>query len=148
MRRRRSITFGVLAIVGLLTTPVASAAPGQSSRDTGEGRAFNQCTGEFFDNTFTVHQVETESGPFHFNTHIEGIGETTGTRYVGNNVDNEFVHANPDGTSTVDQVLNVRVVSQGKSPDSWLTVHIHVVVAADGSVISGTEDVSFGCRGS
>jgi len=148
MRRRLSIIFGALAIVGLLTTPVASAAPGQSSWDSDVGQVFNQCTGEVFDNSFTAHQVETESGPFHFNVHVVGIGETSGSRYVGENVDNEFLHARPDGTFTVDQVLNVRVVSKGNLPNSWLTVRIHLVVDAEGNVISGTSDVAFGCRGS
>jgi hypothetical protein len=147
MRRRLFIVFGALAIIGLLTTPVASAAPGQSSWDSGTGRAFDQCTGEFFDNTFNVHVIETESGPFHFNTHVEGIGETSGSRYVGENVDNEFLHAGPNGTSMVDQVLNVRVVSLGNLPNSWLTVRIHLVVDSDGTVISGTEEVAFGCHG-
>ena len=147
MRRRMSIIFGTLAVVGLLATPVASAAPGQSFWESGTGVVLDECTGENFDNTFNAHFVETDSGPFHFNTHVEGIGETSGSRYVGNNVDNEFFHALPDDTFGIDQVLNVRVVSQGNLPNSWLTVRIHLVVDSDGTVISGTEEVAFGCRG-
>ena len=148
MRRRLSIILGTLAVVGLLAPGVASAAPGQSSWDSGTGRAFDQCTGEYFDNDFNAHFVETDSGRFHFNAHVEGIGETSGSRYVGENVDNEFFHALPDGTFMIDQVLNVRVVSQGNLPNSWLTVRIHLVVDSDGNVISGTSDFSFGCHGS
>ncbi len=131
-----------------LAPGVASAAPGQSSWDSGTGRAFDQCTGEFFDNVFNTHFVETDSGRFHFNAHVEGIGETSGSRYVGENVDSEFFHALPDGTFMIDQVLNVRVVSKGNLPNSWLTVRIHLVVDSDGIVISGTSDFSFGCHGS
>ena len=148
MRRRLSIMLGTLAVVGLLTTPVASAAPGQSSWEDGTGVVLNQCTGESFDNVFNVHFVETESGPSHFNTHIEGIGQTSGSRYVGNNVDNEFFHALPDGTFMIDQVLSIRVVSQGNLPNSRLMVHVHLVVDSDGNVISGTSDFSFVCHGS
>src|SRR4051812_26800562 len=147
MRRRLSIILGPLAVVGLLTTPVASAAPGQSSWEDFEATAHNACTGEDFVNSGRVHFVETVAGPFHFNNHYEGIGVTSGTRYVANTQDNEFAHANPDGTFTIDQVLNVRVVSLGNLPDSWLTVQVHLVVDSDGNVISGSSDVSFGCHG-
>ena len=147
MRRRLSIILGTLAVVGLLATPVASAAPGQSSWDIGGGRALDQCTGEYFDNSVNAHFVETDSGPSHFNNHLEGIGETSGSRYVSDTVDNGFLHALPDGTFMVDQVLNLRIVSLGNLPNSWLTIRIHLVVDSDGNVISGTSDFSFGCRG-
>jgi len=147
MRRRLSIIVGTLAVAALLAPGVASAAPGQSSWESGTGRVFDECTGEYFDNVFRTHVVETDSGPFHFNVHVEGIGETSGSRYVGENVDNEFFHALPDGTFMVDQVLKVRVVSQGNLPNSWLRIRIHLVVDSDGNVISGTSDFSFGCHG-
>ena len=147
MRPRLSIIIGTLAVVGLLAPGVASAAAGQSSWDSGTGVALDQCTGEYFDNVFNAHFVETDSGPIHFNVHVEGIGETSGSHYVGNNVDNEFFHALPDGTFRIDQVLNVRVVSQGNLPNSWVTIRINLVVDSDGNVISGTSDISFGCHG-
>ena len=147
MRRRLCIILGALALIGLLATPVASAASGQSSWDSGTGVVLDQCTGEFFDNTFNAHRVETNSGPFHFNVHVQGIGETSGSRYVGENVDNEFFHALPDGTFMIDQVLNARVASHGSSPNSWVTIRIHLIVDSDGNVISGTSDISFGCHG-
>jgi len=147
MRRRLSIIIGTLAAVGLLVPGVASAAPGQSSWDSGTGVALNLCTGEYFDNVFNAHFVETDSGPLHFNVHVEGIGQTSGSRYVGNNVDNEFVHALPDGTFRIDQVLIVRVESQGNLPNSWVTIRIHLVIGSDGNVISGMSDISFGCHG-
>ena len=147
MRRRLSIIIGTLAVVGLLAPGVASAAAGQSSWDSGTGVALDQCTGEYFDNVFNAHFVETDSGPFHFNTHVEGIGETSGSRYVGENTDLEIFHALPDGNFMIDQVLNVRVVSLGNLPNSWVTIHVHLVVDSDGNVISGSSDFSFGCHG-
>jgi hypothetical protein len=147
MRRRLSIILGTLAVVALLAPGVASAAPGQSFWISGTGRVLDQCTGEYFDNVFNTHVVETESGPSHFNTHVEGIGETSGSRYVGDNVGNEFFHALPDGTFMTDETLNLRIVSLGNLPNSWLTVRIHLVVDSDGNVISGTSDISFGCHG-
>ncbi len=148
MRRRLSSMLGTLAVVGLLTTPVASAAPGQSSWEIVGGTAPNPCTGENFVNSGMVHFVETDTGPVHFNNHLEGIGESSGTRYVIDTVDNQFFHALPDGTFMVDDVLNLRIVSKGNLPNSWLTVRIHLVVDSDGNMISGTSDFSFGCHGS
>ena len=147
MRRRMSIILGTIAVVGLLATPVASAAPGQSFWESGTGRVLDECTGEYFDNTFNTHFVETDSGPSHFNTHVEGIGETSGSRYVGDNVGNGFLHALPDGTFMIDQVLVVRTVSVGNLPNSWITIRVHLVVDSDGNVISGTSDISFRCLG-
>jgi hypothetical protein len=147
MRALWALFLGVLMSL-VLVTGVASAAPGQSFRDSGTGKVTDQCTGEVFDDTFNIHVVATASGPFHFNVHIEGIGEKSGSRYVGNNVDNEFAHANPDGTFTVDQVLSVHVVSQGNLPNSLFTIHTHLVVDSDNNVISGRTDSSFACQGS
>lgn len=148
MRGRLFSFLSALAVVGLLATPVASAAPGQSSWESGTGIAFDQCTGESFDNVSNAHFVETVSGPSHFNVHVAGIGETSGSRYVNDNVDNESFHALPDGTFMFDQVQIVRVETQGNLPNSWVTVRVHLVFDSDGNVISGTSDVSFGCHGS
>jgi hypothetical protein len=147
MRRSLFSALGVLVVVGLLAAPVVSAAPGQSFWMTVGGTAPNPCTGEDFVNSGRLHVVETESGPFHFNNHLEGIGVSSGTHYVINTQNNEYAHVAADGSTTIDQVLNLRVVSKGNLPNSWLTVRIHLVIAADGTV-SGTSDFSFGCHGS
>ena len=115
--------------------PSRPQPPARARGTAAPGRAFDQCTGEYFDNIFNAHFVETDSGHFHFNDHLEGIGESSGSRYVGNNVDNEFFHAPADGTFMIDQVLNLRVVSKGNLPNSWLTIRIHLVVASDGNVL-------------
>jgi hypothetical protein len=148
MRRRLFSFLGALAVVGLLATPVASAAPGQSSWELVGGTIFDNCTGENWNDSGSIHFIETATGPFHFNLHIEGIGLSSGSRYVNETVDNEFFHALPDGTFMIDQVQIVRVESQGNLPNSWVTIHVHLVVDSDGNVISGTNDFSFGCHGS
>jgi hypothetical protein len=150
MRRSLLSAVGALAIVGLLSTPVVSAAPGQSSWESGDGAFFDQCTGEVVDNSFNVHFVSTDAGPSHFNLHLVGVGETTGARYEGQDVDNEFGHALPDGTFLIDQVLRVRVESQGNSANlTVISLHFHLVVDSEGNVISGFFDISQGiCQGS
>jgi hypothetical protein len=143
---RRRLAFIALAVAGLLATPVVSAAPAGSSWESGTGRIFDECAGEYVDNTFTAHFVETGSGLFHFNVQIAGTGETSGSSYIGGNEDNEYFHASPDGTFTFDQVLNIRLVGEGKLGNSWVAVRIHVILDADGNVISGRGDVSFRCQ--
>lgn len=150
MRLRLSTVLGTLMVVGLLATPVASAAPGQSSWESGEVHVFDQCTGETIDGTFNTHLVETDNGPFHFNVHLQAIGETTGSLYVGDTFDNEFGHALPDGTFLINTLVTVRVVSQGSLSNLIVfTLHFHLVVDSDGNVISGFFDTSSGeCQGS
>jgi hypothetical protein len=148
MRRRLSIIVGTLVVVGLLATPVASAAPGQSSWEIVGGTVWDQCTDEYFDNSGVVHFVETATGPFHFNNHLEGIGKSSGARYVINTQDNEFLHAAPDGTYAYDQVVNLRIVTVGNLPDSWLTIRLRLVFDSQGNLISEKSDFSFRCQGS
>jgi hypothetical protein len=151
MRRRILSALGALAVVGLLTTPVASAAPGQNSWDNGAGRFFDGCTGEWVDNTYTTHEMSGDHAPFHFNLHLVGIGETTGMSYIGNTINNQSVHPLPDGNGMGGQVFTVRVVSQGSSPNSLVfAFHYHLVVDANGNVISGFFDINSdgSCQGS
>src|SRR6478735_7141797 len=144
MRRRLLGVLGALAVASLMAAPVALADPGQSGWDSGSGQLLDSCTGELVDNDFTIHFVETDTGPSHFNTHIVGIGETSGMKYVGENVGNGFVHAAPDGTFMVDQLANIRLVSHG---NAFITVRIHLVIDSNGNVISGRMDVASGCHG-
>jgi hypothetical protein len=138
-----------LAGLGLLTTPVASAAPGQNSWDSGTGSFFDGCTGEWVDNSDAIHEMSGDHAPFHFNLHLAGIGETTGTTYIGNTINNQSVHPLPDGNGMGGAVITVRVVSQGSSPNQvGFALHYHLVVDANGNVISGFFDLNNGsCQG-
>jgi hypothetical protein len=139
---------GALALAGLLAAPVAAAGPVNQGWDMVGGRAPDQCTGEYFDNSGKVHFVEEDSGLFHFNVHVEGLGETSGLRYVYDVQDNENLHAAPDGTYIYDRVLNFGLVSQGSSPNQRLTIRIRQVFDSQGNLISDSENVSFDCQGS
>ena len=118
-RRLRLLgVLGALAVASLLAAPVALADPGQSGWGSGPERLFNACTNEYVDDTFNAHFVETASGPSHFNAHVVGVGETSGSTYFGESTGNAFVHALPDGTFLVDQIDNVRLVSRGSPSNS------------------------------
>jgi hypothetical protein len=84
-----------------------------------------------------------DAAPFHLNLHLVGVGETTGARYEGTTLDNQSVHLLPDGNGMGGEVFTVRVVSQGSSPNSLVfDLHYHLVVDANGNVISGFFDIN------
>jgi len=149
LRLRLFGLFGAVALAGLLAAPVAATGPvGQEWDAIVGGRAFDQCSCEYFDNSGKVHFLGSDSGLFHFNVHIEGVGESSGLRYVYDAVDNENLHANPDGTYSYDHIVNFGLKSQGSSPNQRITVRIRQVFDSQGNLISDSENVSFDCQDS
>ena len=152
MRRLLFSIIGALAVVGLLATPVSAAAPVENGWETiTGGRAFDQCTGEWFDNNGRVHTVIKENTSpepsVHNNLHLEAIGESSGDSYVYNTTINSPVHVAADGSYTADQTVHVILVSKGSSPNMRITFRLHQVFASDGTLISETSDFSLDCRG-
>ena len=148
MRPRLIGILGTLAVASLLAAPVALADPGQSSWESNSITGVpDLCTGELVDLTIDAHFVNTDAAPFHFNVHIVGVGETTGSTYVGENVVNDIFQALPDGTFLMDHIANVRLVGQGGLSNSWITVREHLIVDSNGNVISGRTDSVSGCQG-
>ena len=153
MRRRLFSIIGALAVLGLLATPVSAAPPVENEwGDIIGGRAFNSCTGEFFDNNGRVHTVLKENASpepsVHVNLHLEAIGESSGDAYVYNTTINAPVHVAADGNYTADQLVNFVLVSKGSSPNMKITIRLRQVFASDGTLISETSDFSLDCRGS
>ena len=153
MRRRLFSIIAALAVFGLLATPVSAAAPVENEwGDITGGRAFNSCTGEFFDNNGRVHTVLKENASpepsVHVNLHLEAIGESSGDAYVYNTTINSPVHVAADGSYTADQLVNFVLVSKGSSPNMKITIRLHQEFASDGTLISETSDFSLDCRGS
>jgi hypothetical protein len=146
MRRRLLSVVGALAIASLLVSPVSAAAPLENGWDTFTGTAFDQCTGELFDNIGRVHTVVTE-GFSHNNLHYEGIGESSGAVYVGITTINAPVHVASDGTIRADLRINLNLVSIGSAPNMRITISLHQVFDSSGTLISETSDFSLDCRG-
>jgi len=146
MHRRLLSVIGALAVASLLASPVSAAAPLENGWDTFTGTAFDQCTGELFDNIGSVHTLVTE-GFSHNNVHYEGIGESTGAVYVGITTINAPVHVASDGTVTADLLINLNLVSIGDAPNMRLTFRLHQVFDSSGNLISETSDFSLDCRG-
>ena len=152
MRKLTSLTAAAILTLGLVA-PVSAAAPVENEwGDIIGGRAFNSCTGEFFDNNGRVHTVLKENASpepsVHINLHLEAIGESSGDAYVYNTTINSPVHVAADGSYTADQLVNFVLVSKGSSPNMKITFRLHQVFASDGTLISETSDFSLDCRGS
>jgi len=152
MRRRLFSILGALAVVGLLAAPVSAAAPVEKGWDSIiGGRAFDQCTNEWFDNNGRVHTVLKDTASpqpsVHNNVHLEGIGESSGGAYVYNTTINSHVHVAADGSYTADQAVHFILVSKGNAPNMRITFLLHQAFASDGSLISETSDFSLDCRG-
>ena len=152
MRKLTSLAAAAILTLGLVA-PVSAAAPVENEwGDIIGGRAFNPCTGEFFDNNGRVHTVLKENASpepsVHINLHLEAIGESSGDAYVYNTTINSPVHVAADGSYTADQLVNFVLVSKGSSPNMKITFRLHQVFASDGTLISETSDFSLDCRGS
>ena len=152
MRKLTSLAAAAILTLGLVA-PVSAAAPLENEwGDIIGGRAFNPCTGEFFDNNGRVHTVLKENASpepsVHINLHLEAIGESSGDAYVYNTTINSPVHVAADGSYTADQLVNFVLVSKGSSPNMKITFRLHQVFASDGTLISETSDFSLDCRGS
>ncbi len=152
MRKLMSLAGAAVLTLGLVA-PASAAAPVENEwGDIIGGRAFNSCTGEFFDNNGRVHTVLKENASpepsVHVNLHLEAIGESSGDAYVYNTTINSPVHVAADGSYTADQLVNFVLVSKGSSPNMRITIRLHQVFASDGTLISETSDFSLDCRGS
>ena len=152
MRKLTSLAAAAILTLSLVA-PVSAAAPLENEwGDIIGGRAFNPCTGEFFDNNGRVHTVLKENASpepsVHINLHLEAIGESSGDAYVYNTTINSPVHVAADGSYTADQLVNFVLVSKGSSPNMKITFRLHQVFASDGTLISETSDFSLDCRGS
>ena len=151
MRKLMSLAGAAVLTLGLVA-PASAAAPVENEwGDIIGGRAFNSCTGEFFDNNGRVHTVLKENASpepsVHVNLHLEAIGESSGDAYVYNTTINSPVHVAADGSYTADQLVNFVLVSKGSSPNMRITFRLHQVFASDGTMISETSDFSLDCRG-
>ena len=152
MRKLTSLAAAAILTLGLVV-PVSAAAPVENEwGDIIGGRAFNPCTGEFFDNNGRLHTVVKENASpepsVHINLHLEAIGESSGDAYVYNTTINSPVHVAADGSYTADQLINFVLVSKGSPPNMKITFRLHQVFASDGTLISETSDFSLDCRGS
>lgn len=145
MRALWAVLVGVVMSL-VMVTGVASAAPGQSSWDGDLFTQWDPCTGEYVDQTYRVHFVNTDSIA-HFNFHSVGIGETTGASYTGTRAGTEVDHFLSDGTIAVDNTFNIHLVGHGTLSNSYLQGRIHAIFDAFGNLLSGTMNFDSGCRG-
>ena|SRR5687768_15070496 len=82
-----------------------------------------------------MHTTQTNNGTvrvFHFNTHGEGIGQTTGLKYEFTEPQTMVFNTHDSGAVEFTFVDSVHVISQGDQNDFRLRNQIHATINAQG----------------
>ena len=149
-----------LCLIVLLMTVPALVNPSPISADRSvEKRSpltfslFDHCTGEMVQITGELHRITTTKMKANgtrqvrtqFHTHGEGVGMTSGNRYLLND---RFSQTSDDGPvcgySTV-IIRNQKLISQGAYPDRTLKIVLTLVEDANCDVTTSTRE-SLECR--
>lgn len=104
-----------------------------------------------------VHHVfrvtETSSGALHVadevNLQAQGVGETTGAKYVARDQFTTGFNTMPGAAATQQYVETFRVIRQGSSvpdDDLLLTSVFHVTINANGDVTASVDKFEGGCK--
>jgi hypothetical protein len=117
------------------------------------GPVENDCTGEVFIGTGKINTVNsvTDDGAggvhetIHLNLQFAGTSETTGVRYVGNQVLNLEFNGKIGEENTILQMFTL--IGQGNVPNEKSTFQFHVTVRPDLTVTSYIDDFHILCQG-
>ena len=116
------------------------------------GPVENDCTGEVFIGTGTVNTVvsvtEDGAGGVHETVHqsliFAGTSETTGVRYVGNQIFNDEFNGKIGEEHTI--VFMFTLIAQGNVPNEKSTFQFHITVRPDLTVTSYIDDFHILCQ--
>ena len=116
------------------------------------GPVENDCTGEVFTGTGTINTVVsvTDDGAggvhekIHQNLQFAGTSETTGVRYVGNQVFNEEFNSRIGEEHTIR--LMFTLIAKGSVPNEKSTFQFHITVRPDLTVTSYIDDFHILCQ--
>jgi len=119
------------------------------------GGVYNACTGEYvlFSGSFNllVRRVTSDADQvmwvIHQAVNVKGIGQTTGTKYISNEVLNYKTHAGPNSANTLQIAFPILVHSTGGGSTSVGLILIHATLDANGNLTAFKEVFSFDCRG-
>jgi hypothetical protein len=114
----------------------------------------NPCNGEIVPFTGKVHTLlhggstpgASTHAEMHFNFYLEGVGLTTGTKYVSNAASSSAINQNRTGTSAITQTLHFKIVSQGSAPDFVVITKFHLTLNAKGEITAFHFDTETACR--
>jgi hypothetical protein len=116
------------------------------------GPVENDCTGEVFIGTGTVNTVvsvtEDGAGGVHETVHqsliFAGTSETTGVRYVGNQIFNDEFNGKIGEEHTI--VFMFTLIGKGNVPNEKSTFQFHITVRPDLTVTSYIDDFHILCQ--
>ena len=113
------------------------------------------CTNEVvdFEGWFnvTVRQVTSSSGNvtfrLHVISHVKGVGQATGARYVSNEQTNLTQQSTGSGFVSTLQFRIIRI-SKGRAPNSAGWIKMHLTFNANGELTASKDEAVFDvCRG-
>ena len=112
----------------------------------------NDCTGEVFIGTGTVNTVvsvtDDGAGGVHETVHqsliFAGTSETTGVRYVGNQIFNDEFNGKIGEEHTI--VFMFTLIGKGSVPNEKSTFQFHITVLPDLTVTSYIDDFHILCQ--
>lgn len=98
----------------------------------------------------TVHEVVSSSGGtlfrLHVTTHVKGVGQTSGDKYVSNEVVNLTEHSNGAGFVSTFQ-FRINRISRGDQQDSAGWIKAHMTFNASGELTASKDEAAFDvCR--
>jgi hypothetical protein len=119
------------------------------------GIFFDSCANEILDVTSRIDVVanpHTDAsggihfGPLHMEQHGTATGETTGTRYLFQSVQNSTDNfSDPGEEFTLTGLLHV--ISHGSASDLLAHTTFHLTITPNGDLTAFVSNISFECRG-
>ncbi len=83
----------------------------------------------------------------HFNEQQEGVGQSSGTRYVGHVNQSDILNGSlVNSRYSYSQRVSVRLVSQGNNGNFKSTVNVGFTINSSGEVTSSREEVVTECQ--
>lgn len=112
---------------------------------------YNACIGEYvvFSGSFNllVRRVTSDAEQLmwviHQAVNVKGIGQTTGTEYISNEVLNYKTHAGPNSANVLQIAYPIKVHSKGGDFRSVGMILIHATLDANGNLTAFKEVFSF-----
>ncbi|HEX8140657.1 MAG TPA: hypothetical protein VF544_24025 [Pyrinomonadaceae bacterium] len=115
----------------------------------------NSCTGDTVTINGTSHVLFTATGSpgghsnaqFHINFALQGVNQTSGTKYVVNETVQATTESSENGAFVFNTVSHLNVVSQGSEDNLLVRTEIHATFNANGELTSSRFVFTVECQG-
>lgn len=115
----------------------------------------NSCTGDSVTINGTAHVLFQATGSpgghsnaqFHINFALQGVNQTSGTKYVVNETVQATTESSADGAFVFNTVSHLNVISQGSEDNLLVRTEIHATFNANGELTSSRFVFTVQCQG-